>query len=108
MPNEEPLLKRTCGTWSEDSTQMEPDESLTWRGEVQRPFVELSVAYQSLLSGGYKQTNKRLRCGSRAGLLGQNDQTHHRMEPKQMAPELIQKQKSYRVQPGSESTEVVM
>jgi hypothetical protein len=32
-----------------------------------------------------KQTNKHLRCGIRTGLLGRNDQTDHRMEPKQMA-----------------------
>ena len=31
------------------------------------------------------QTNKKnLRCGNRKGLLGQNDQTHHRMGPKTM------------------------
>ena len=32
----------------------------------------------------YKQTNKNLRCGNRKGLLGRNDQTHHRMGPKTM------------------------
>ena len=31
-----------------------------------------------------KQTNKNLRCGNRKGLLGRNDQTHHRMGPKTM------------------------
>ena len=31
-----------------------------------------------------KQTNKHLRCGNRKGLLGRNDQTHHRMGPKTM------------------------
>ena len=30
------------------------------------------------------QTNKNLRCGNRKGLLGRNDQTHHRMGPKTM------------------------
>jgi len=25
--------------------------------------------------------NKHLRCGNRKGLLGRNDQTHHRMDP---------------------------
>ena len=29
-----------------------------------------------------KQANKHLRCGNRKGLLGRNDQTHHRMGPK--------------------------
>ena len=29
-----------------------------------------------------KQTNKHVRCGNRKGLLGRNDQTHHRMCPK--------------------------
>ena len=33
---------------------------------------------------GAKQTNKNLRCGNRKGLLGRNDQTHHRMGPKTM------------------------
>ena len=28
------------------------------------------------------KTNKNLRCGNRKGLLGRNDQTHHRMGPK--------------------------
>ena len=40
----------------------------------------------SLSCGAYgikqKQTNKNLRCGNRKGLLGRNDQTHHRMGPK--------------------------
>ena len=31
-----------------------------------------------------KQTNKKLRCGNRKGLLGRTDQTHHRMGPKTM------------------------
>ena len=31
-----------------------------------------------------KKTNKNLRCGNRKGLLGRNDQTHHRMGPKTM------------------------
>ena len=31
-----------------------------------------------------KQKNKNLRCGNRKGLLGRNDQTHHRMGPKTM------------------------
>jgi hypothetical protein len=44
------------------------------------------------------QTNKHLRCDSHAGLLGGNDQTHHRMEPNQMAPKPLQKQKSYQQQ----------
>ena len=30
------------------------------------------------------KTNKNLRCGNRKGLLGRNDQTHHRMGPKTM------------------------
>ena len=34
--------------------------------------------------GQNKQTNKNLRCGNRKGLLGRNDQTHHRMGPKTM------------------------
>ena len=29
--------------------------------------------------------NKHLRCGNRKGLLGRNDQTHHRMDPNTMA-----------------------
>ena len=33
---------------------------------------------------GPEQTNKNLRCGNRKGLLGRNDQTHHRMGPKTM------------------------
>ena len=36
------------------------------------------------LSVRYKQTNKNVRCGNRKGLLGRNDQTHHRMGPKTM------------------------
>ena len=32
----------------------------------------------------YKQTNKNLRCCNRKGLLGRNDQTHHRMGPQTM------------------------
>ena len=36
------------------------------------------------LSSTNKQTNKNLRCGNRKGLLGRNDQTHHRMGPKTM------------------------
>ena len=31
-----------------------------------------------------KKKNKNLRCGNRKGLLGRNDQTHHRMGPKTM------------------------
>ena len=31
-----------------------------------------------------QKTNKNLRCGNRKGLLGRNDQTHHRMGPKTM------------------------
>ena len=41
-------------------------------------FVCLFVCLQN------KQTNKNLRCGNRKGLLGRNDQTHHRMGPKTM------------------------
>ena len=37
-----------------------------------------------LPSAANKQTNKNLRCGNRKGLLGRNDQTHHRMGPKTM------------------------
>ena len=32
----------------------------------------------------HNKTNKNLRCGNRKGLLGRNDQTHHRMGPKTM------------------------
>ena len=31
-------------------------------------------------------TNKHLRCGNRKGLLGRNDQTHHRMDPEHPVP----------------------
>ena len=33
----------------------------------------------------YTYNNKHLRCGNRKGLLGRNDQTHHRMDPSTMA-----------------------
>ena len=36
--------------------------------------------------------NKHLRCGNRKGLLGRNDQTHHRMDPNTMASRLPTKQ----------------
>ena len=37
-----------------------------------------------LANGDKNKTNKNLRCGNRKGLLGRNDQTHHRMGPKTM------------------------
>ena len=33
----------------------------------------------------YNNNSKHLRCGNRKGLLGRNDQTHHRMDPNTMA-----------------------
>ena len=39
---------------------------------------------QNMCTNNPEQTNKNLRCGNRKGLLGRNDQTHHRMGPKTM------------------------
>ena len=36
-------------------------------------------------SDSINNNNKHLRCGNRKGLLGRNDQTHHRMDPNTMA-----------------------
>jgi hypothetical protein len=70
--------------------QLEP------RGTVwtQQLFLRTTTQFESTL-----KTNEFLRRGNRAGLLGRYDQTHHRMEPKQMAPNPIQKQQSYQQTP---------
>ena len=62
--------------------------------EDYNPYFDLSLfgdewqgrIFDTFSSGprGDKQTNKNLRCGNRKGLLGRNDQTHHRMGPKTM------------------------
>ena len=65
---------------------------LTWQGRslsssnwVDR--VGCAEVPASASSSAFHQTNKQtkiLRCGNRKGLLGRNDQTHHRMGPKTM------------------------
>ena len=47
------------------------------------PYMDI-LDFVQAKTQGCKQTNKNLRCGNRKGLLGRNDQTHHRMGPKTM------------------------
>ena len=55
------------------------------RSVGRRLLVEFSgVLYQDKCFPLCSHTNKNLRCGNRKGLLGRNDQTHHRMGPKTM------------------------
>ena len=51
---------------------------------LRKPLVFSSELVKGSYIEATKQTNKHLRCGNRKGLLGRNDQTHHRMGPKTM------------------------
>ena len=67
-------------SWSATSQdQTEPCMASTVAGA---PYTARKASADSIEF--YKQTNKNLRCGNRKGLLGRNDQTHHRMGPKTM------------------------
>ena len=60
------------------------DRTMTDQMTTQPALMHMAPSPLLCASGPHKQTNKNLRCGNRKGLLGRNDQTHHRMGPKTM------------------------
>ena len=64
----------------------EPLKALFLRSVTSTAPTETSAVGVHYICGVHVQTktNKNLRCGNRKGLLGRNDQTHHRMGPKTM------------------------
>ena len=58
---------------------LEPSKACKVRGTARASGTPRGSGAQQGVE--YKQTNKNLRCGNRKGLLGRNDQTHHRMGP---------------------------